>query len=128
MNESIVGRIEKETGKLSESMATIKRSVHQQIQRVSERVDSVVERMGVQHAELNVCVDSKLAKISELVTNKLKGHANDNKQLKSQISKELEVSTRELINKETASIHNKFSEVSVAVQDSGSNPDSSTLG
>jgi hypothetical protein len=62
--------------------------------------------MGVQHAELNECVDNKLAKISELVTSKL----NDNKQLKSQISKELEVSTRELINKEMASIHNKRSE------------------
>jgi DNA-binding XRE family transcriptional regulator len=99
LNDVIFSRIEKETSKLSEAVASLRKGTQQQIQNVNERVDAVTKGMN-----------EKIVAVSECVNVKLKEQLAENKLTQTKLSKDIEVNTKEMIAKELSAFRNSVAE------------------
>jgi hypothetical protein len=120
-NDRILGKLEKETNKLSESIRSLRQNSQQKIEAVNGRVDAVVECLNDKFVEVsncmsekiveaNACTDEKLAKLTENVNGKLNNVITEQRQLKEQIIKEAESNAREFVVNELSSFQSRVAE------------------
>jgi DNA anti-recombination protein RmuC len=120
-NDRIMEKFGQETKKLSDSVKSVKQQA-QQIQAVNGRVDGLVEIMNDRFVELDEHVserivelsdgmNERLAKVTESVDSRFKSVASENKQSRHELSKDIEVNTKEIINKELTSFKEVVAEI-----------------
>jgi hypothetical protein len=113
--------MDKECGKLSESVKTLRRDTQQQIESVSERTENVTESMNekIGHASESLnewivrvtdVVNDKIDQLNECLNERLALHLSEAKKGQEKLRKELENKTRDILAKELASSRQRVTE------------------